>query len=466
MQASEQDTIAAIATAPGEGAIAIVRLSGSKSLELADAVFRSKGPRPSARAGGTFVYGHIFEKDGDGGSGKEKIVDEAVLLIFRAPHSYTREDVVEFQVHGGRRSAARVLRLLIQAGARMAEPGEFTRRAFLNGRIDLVQSEAVMDIIRAKSDRAALLAAEQMEGRLSHYVGIIYDDLLLAQADLEATLDFLEDDLEQTVIQGIADRIAVAERRMKGLLSSWNEGRILREGVFVVVAGRPNAGKSTLFNHLLEMDRSIVTRHPGTTRDLIEEAMTLNGYPIRLVDTAGIRETDCEIEAEGISRAQEAIARADILLYVIDASVGPNGEDHKVISMTSARKKIIILNKIDIVQPNVNELVPYHAYHDVVLCSLKTGHGVQEIREVILRSLSGMDAGESHCCIAERHKTQIELALESIAEAARIIQSGEEEISLSAACLRDALERIGSITGRVYYDSLLDSIFSRFCLGK
>ncbi|OQW97779.1 MAG: tRNA uridine-5-carboxymethylaminomethyl(34) synthesis GTPase MnmE [Verrucomicrobia bacterium A1] len=306
------DTIAAIATAPGEGSVAIVRVSGPESLAIADAAFKASGPPPSARPSPALVHGHAVAADG-------LILDEALLLIMRSPKSFTREDVVEFQCHGGAVSAARILQRLIECGCRPAGPGEFTRRAFLNGRMDLTQAEAVLDLVRAHSDRAAAVAMEQLRGALRRRTDEIYDDALRIAVSLESSLDFPEDDLPGFSLDTLKASLQKDVERCRTLAGSCREGRLLRDGIRVVIAGRPNVGKSSLFNLLLGRDRTIVSPHAGTTRDTVEEWISIDGYGVRLVDTAGIRPSTCPIEQEGVRRAIDQLSSAGLILSVVDA---------------------------------------------------------------------------------------------------------------------------------------------------
>jgi tRNA modification GTPase len=321
---STTDTIAAIATPPGQGGVGIVRVSGSKVWKIADQIFRSS-ETPSKAKGGTFLHGKVIAADGTE-------IDEALCLIFRAPKSYTGEDTIEIQGHGGPVVLKKILRRCLDAGARMAEPGEFTKRAFLNGKMDLVQAEAVADLIHAQSDRAAKAALEQLEGGLSRQFNALYDGLMETAADIETTLDFVEDELPEDVFPSLGKKLDESFQGLENLLATWDEGRLLREGARVVVMGRPNAGKSTLFNALLGSDRAIVTELPGTTRDVIEETLVLDGVPLRVLDTAGLRETECLIEQEGIRRARAHSAAADIAVYLIDSSLpfSKEDEEHKL----------------------------------------------------------------------------------------------------------------------------------------
>jgi tRNA modification GTPase len=455
---SADETIAAIATAPGEGGIAVVRLSGNRSLSLADQVFRGRGPKPSKRPAFSVAHGYVHHGAED--------IDEVLLLVLRKPHSYTGEDTVEFQGHGGMVVARRILQVLIAAGARPAEPGEFTRRAFLNGRIDLVQAEAVLDLIRARSERAATLAMTQLEGMLSLSIEGIYNAAVSLAADVEAMLDFPEEDLPVGETSALAARLEELCLRTTSLLNSWQEGRVLREGARVVILGRPNAGKSSLMNRLLGSERSIVTDAPGTTRDFLEETAILAGYPIVLVDTAGLRESSCHIEKEGIRRTLQQAERADLLLYVVDAAAGIHEIDKVHIKEFSKKKLVLVHNKIDIA----------HLSHDYTIatdwctkCCASDGRGIEDVRTAIIAclGLSGFATPEQHAAVSERHRELLAGSLSEFQEALKLLESASAlDLALPASHLRHAAERLGLITGKIYDEDLLDSIFSRFCIGK
>jgi tRNA modification GTPase len=451
-----KDTISAIATAPGAASVSIVRVSGSRALAIADQVFRCVGQKPSERAGGTFVHGHVL-RDG-------AVIDEALLLIMRAPHSYTREDVIEIQGHGGSVVAKQVLRTVLEAGARMAEPGEFTRRAFLNGRLDLLQAEAVLDLIQSRSERAAAAAQEQLAGRLSADFDQVYAALMGVAADIEATLDFPEDELPAAVASELLARLGVARSRVESLLARWDEGHLLRDGATVVISGRPNVGKSTLLNTLLGTERAIVSEIPGTTRDVIEEGLVLDGIPIRLIDTAGLRETDCAIEREGIRRAHAHRGRADLQLYVVDASQDLTEEDRAHMAALDPARSIVVINKTDLSssRAELSFVVPS------LKTSLKTGMGVDALKQAIAEKLGGGHKGAiQHAVISERHRQLLRGAGDSVDRALSLLKSGHDDApTLAAEHLREALENLGQATGKVYHDELLNSIFSRFCIGK
>jgi tRNA modification GTPase len=453
---SENDTIAAIATAPGEGAIAIVRLSGPDSFGIADRICSCGHPPPSCRPGNTFVYARIIADNA--------WVDEVVLLLYRTPHSYTREDSIEIQGHGGSAAAKRILRAVLDAGARMAEPGEFTKRAFLNGRLDLLQAEAVLDLIRARSDRAASAALEQLDGNLSRSFKSVYDVIMAAAAELEATLDFSEDELDQTVAESILEHLKEGEERLKHLLATWDEGHLLREGARVVIAGKPNVGKSTLLNALLGMERAIVTSTPGTTRDLIEEHLVIDGFPVRITDTAGLRETACEIEGEGIKRARMALQQADVILYVMDGSREIDPEDRAQLQSLPAHKTILVINKTDLA--DIVDISSFAAIRSIIKTRLLHGDGVDAVKFAILNRIGAQTDIHPHAVISERHRGLVVSAVKDVVEASLLFSRPHPEPALAASRLRSCLESLGEVTGSVYHETLLNSIFSRFCIGK
>jgi tRNA modification GTPase len=459
---AETDTIAAIATAPGESAVSIIRISGPSSLAIADRVFRCSGPPPSARHSYSFVHGWILPGD-VGTAPSAGVVDEVILLVYRAPHSYTREDVVEIQGHGGSTAAKRILRSVLDCGARLATPGEFTKRAFLNGRIDLLQAEAVADLIRAGSDRAAAVAVQQLEGNLSNLCTMLYDCAMSVAADVEACLDFQDDELPASVRLDARDRLSSVFRKMSDLLATWDEGHFLRDGVLVVISGKPNVGKSTLLNALLGRDRAIVTEIPGTTRDSIEETCIMNGFPVRLVDTAGLRDSQCAIENEGIRRARALMGKADIHLHVIDGSVPLDDDVRKQISEMDPSRTVVVANKCDLGLQVSEACLPGFT---VVTTSLLLERGVDTIREALLSKIHVHPDVSPHVSISERHRQLLNLAKVEFEEAMSLIGDSHGDASLAASRLRSGLIALGEITGRIYTDELLDAVFARFCVGK
>lgn len=453
------DTIAAIATAPGEGGVSIIRISGPRSFALADEIFRCAAPLPSQRAAFTFAPGRVVEADG-------AVIDEALLLVMRAPHSYTREDVVELQGHGGPVVARRILRRALEAGARPAEPGEFTKRAFLNGRIDLLQAEAVLDLIRARSDRAASAAVEQLEGRLTARFAALYEGLLQVAGNLEATLDFPDEELPSSILDGVTRDLRVVRGQMADLLATWNEGHLLRDGATIVIAGKPNVGKSTLMNALLGKDRAIVSSIPGTTRDTIEEGLTLGGFSVKLVDTAGLRDSECEVELEGIRRTEVQLSRGDLYVYVLDSSQRVDEEDERRINLLGAAGTIVAANKADLVGQAGN--VRAICSCTTVNTSAKTGSGLDELRLALVEKLAaGRSGSVPHAAISERHRALLDQAVAKVDEAIGLLDEvGHRDTDLAADALRDAMDAIGLVTGRVYHEDLLNSIFAKFCIGK
>ncbi len=455
MSTYHQDTIAAIATPPGEGGVGIVRISGPQVWSIADKLFLPLDLIPvSRRDHGTFAYGRVVEANGTE-------IDAGLALVMRAPKSYTCEDVVEIQGHGGSVVLRRILRRALDAGARIAEPGEFTRRAFLNGRIDLLQAEGIFDLIRARSDRAARAALEQMEGKLSRSFNGIYDAFLEVAANLETTLDFVEDELPDDVFKGIAELLDRTFRDLDELLDTWDEGRLLREGARVVILGRPNAGKSTLLNALLGFDRAIVSSTAGTTRDTIEESFVLDGIPLRIIDTAGLRATDCEIEAEGIRRAEAHSQEAHLAIYLVDASEPLHPEDQARLEKLVPAKSLVVLNKIDLGRKV--------EWIGGIPASIASGQGIGELKRTMAAKLEkGADLhAPPHAVISERHRNLLILAHREARQARGYLSENvEENAVLACEHLRSALEFLGQVTGRVYHEELLDNIFSRFCIGK
>lgn len=455
------DTIAAVATAAGEGGVAIIRMSGPQAFSIADAVFRGRGAPPSQRPPFTFAYGSVVGSDGSA-------IDDVLMLFMRAPRSYTGEDQVEIHGHGGSMSSRRILRRVLEAGARLADPGEFTRRAFLNGRLDLVQAEGVLDLIRAQSDRAAQAAIDQLEGSISHSLARIYDDAVAVGADLEATLDFPEDELPDAVMGDILCRLEEADRGTTALLATWSEGRMLREGALIVIAGRPNVGKSTLMNALLGRERAIVSPLPGTTRDTIEEGYLLDGIPLRLVDTAGLRETGCEVEREGIRRSEVHLEKADATLYLLDASAGILDEDNINLGKLVPEKTLMIWNKMDLL-PSGSPPPATEEKFTRVCISLKAEDDAAVVRKALAGILetAHRHGAEQAAVISERHRNILVEFQRQLRAATALVSSGREDrITLASATLRDGLEILGTATGKVYHEELLNRIFSRFCIGK
>lgn len=454
------DTIAAIATPLGESGIGVIRISGSKAYDVGDAIFQSKSSLPLAqRRDRSIQYGLIVDDDG-------KAVDEVILLIMKGPRSYTAEDVLEIQCHGGRQSLSEILGLVLRHGARLANPGEFTQRAFVNGRIDLAQAEAVMDVIQAKSAQGLTSAVSQLEGRLSRVVGDMRLHLTDFITRLEVTVDYPEEDLEEIEVPDIAGAIREMERRLDDMLAESQSGRMMRDGVMAAIAGTPNAGKSSLLNRFLETERAIVTDVPGTTRDVIEEWISIQGVPICLVDTAGIRSTDDTVEQIGVRRAKEYMDRADIILVVVDQSRPLQEEDRQILETARGRQALIVLNKEDL-QPafETEELQSYGL--PLLSISASTGAGMGELKDAML-SLAlkqGLTAAQSALLANTRHIELVRQSREALQRALDTIEAGMP-VDCAIVDIREAWELLGSITGDTVHDDIIEEIFSRFCLGK
>jgi tRNA modification GTPase len=455
------DTIAAVATAPGPGAISIVRLSGPDSLRIADRLVAPPVSSPSSHPPHSFFKANITDP-----LNPNLILDQAIILIFRAPHSYTGDDVVEFQIHGGPIQSRRLLHSLIACGARPADPGEFTQRAFLNGKLDLVQAEGVADLIQAHSERASIMALDQINGSISHYISDIYDNIMTASSYVENSIDFSEEDFPREIFEKSESLINQALGVLNDLLASWSQGRVIREGVLVVITGPPNVGKSTLLNTLLGFDRAIVTDIPGTTRDIIEEGLILDGFQIRLADTAGIRDTDCKIEKIGIIQARLLLEKADVIIKMMDASQISLEDELALKSAINCEETLVFANKTDLASAPTLALLSIYS-QQIIRGSLINGVGIDELKKAILAlikskisSIHSFSISERHYSILNNAKNEILLALD------KLPQKNTVDLVLISSHLRSALELIGTINGSVYSDQLLENIFSRFCVGK
>ena len=449
------DTIAAIATARGRAALAIVRLSGARAVEIAGACFR--GADLAAAESHTAHVGYIT--DASGGD-----IDQVVVTLFRSPRSMTGEDVVETSCHGGDFAAQLILRRLLEAGARMAEPGEFTQRAFVNGKVDLAQAEAVADLIHASSTLAHRVSVSHLQGRYSEVLSELRDELLELAALVELELDFSDEDVEFADRERLEGLLARSERLLSELLESYRLGKHLRDGVRVVIGGRPNAGKSTLLNALLGRDRAIVSATPGTTRDEIEAEAEIGGVLYRFVDTAGLRETSDAVEAEGVRRAERSIAQCDVLVYVYDMCTGMDADESAFLDRQAELPVIVVANKRDLAvgMTTANGALAISAVRgardETELEPLLEG-----LQAVVRDALSGADA--SHVVTNQRHREHLRRALGAVRSAAGALAGGRAGDTL-AADLRVALHELGSITGEITNEDVLDQIFSRFCIGK
>lgn len=454
-----EDTVAAVATGMGEAGVGVIRISGPEALTVGARAFRPRaGKGLSERRSHSATYGWVVGAEGN-------LVDEALALVMRGPRSFTGEDVVEIHCHGGQVAVRRVLEAVLQAGARIAEPGEFTRRAFLNGRMDLSQAEAVIDIIRAKTDKAMEAAVTQLRGGLREAVGELRDKLLEATAHLEADIDFPELELEVQTGRQVVAHCEWVLGRIRALLDGARQGKLLREGFRVVLAGRPNVGKSSLLNRLVRENRAIVTDVPGTTRDVIEEWINLRGLPVVLADTAGIRETGDVVERLGVDRSRAMLEQADLILLVLDATQGLTAEDRALSQLLPEKtERVGLLNKVDLAATAAMSEVSGLLGAPVMGVSAHTGAGIDELEQFIARAAGLVDKEES--VVANARQEEALRRAERHLEAALETYHGGLGSDLISIDIRAAWVVLGEITGESVGEDLLDQIFSRFCIGK
>ncbi|WP_312753418.1 tRNA uridine-5-carboxymethylaminomethyl(34) synthesis GTPase MnmE [Rummeliibacillus suwonensis] len=460
----EFDTIAAISTPMGEGAIAIVRLSGDQAIEIADRIFHSPSEKKlSTQPSHTIHYGHLKEVE------TGEVVEEVMVSMMRGPKTFTREDVVEINCHGGLVSVNRVLQLVLRNGARMAEPGEFTKRAFLNGRIDLSQAEAVMDLIRSKTDKAMNVALGQMDGKLSRLIHQLRQALIEVLAQVEVNIDYPEyDDVEEMTIPLMLEKSTWVKQEIEKLLQTSSQGKILREGLSTVILGRPNVGKSSLLNSLVQENKAIVTDVAGTTRDIIEEYVNVRGVPLRLVDTAGIRETEDIVERIGVERSRQVLKEADLILLVVNYNDELTEEDERLFEAIQNMDYIVVVNKTDLPQKidllRVKELA---GPHKLVTTSLLEEEGVNELEEAIASLFfeGSVEAGDLTYVSNARHIALLHQALDRINDAIDAAHAGVPVDMIQIDVTR-TWEILGEIVGDTVQDSLINQLFSQFCLGK
>lgn len=454
------ETIAAIVTPLGESGVGVIRISGPEAFSVGDAIFQSNVATPlKMRQDRSIQYGHIVHTDGT-------IIDEVLLLLMQGPHSYTAEDVVEIQCHGNRYVLQHILNLVLANGARLARPGEFTQRAFLHGRIDLVQAEAVMDIIQAKSSRGLTCAEEQLEGRLSKTIQEVRVALTDFITRLEVMVDYPEEDLEEIEVKDISAALQNIQVLLAEMLKKSQTGKCIRDGILVAINGVPNVGKSSLLNCLLEEERAIVTDVPGTTRDVIEEWITIQGIPVCLVDTAGIRQTEDKVEQIGVLKAQAYMDKADIILIVLDSSRSLSHEERDLLMQQQQKPCVVILNKTDLVPViEADDIAVYGL--PIISISAGQGTGISELKQKILDMI--MDAGlqgERSVLLANtRHIDLTRQAKLSIDRALETVHAGLP-LDLAIIDIRAAWEALGAITGQTVGEDIITEIFSRFCLGK
>ena len=451
-------TIVAISTASGIGGIGIIRMSGEKSFNILNKIFKPYNKEDNKIRGYSIKYGNIVDNG--------EIIDEVLVSFFKSPKSYTKENMCEINSHGGTVVMKKILDLCIRNGAEIAEPGEFTKRAFLNGRIDLSQAEAVIDIINAKTDKEAKVSIEQLEGNLSKKIKEIRNIIISIMADIEATIDYPEYDIEEVTNERILNTLDEVSSILYSLKKSFNNGKILREGITATIVGRPNSGKSSLLNLLLNEERAIVTDIEGTTRDTIEEFVSIEGVPLKIIDTAGIRKAKDKVEKIGVEKALEIAKRSDIIIAIFDRNREFNEEDEQILKIIENKNSIILLNKSDL--ENKIDVSKFEKLNKPIIeVSIKNGNGIDEIYEAISNMFKLKEiANDSETIVSNvRHKNIINSSIENLENARNIVKSNMP-IDIISTYLKEILEELGKITGETVTDDVIAEIFSKFCLGK
>ena len=447
-----REPIVAIATPYGESAIGIVRLSGKGVLDIVKKFFKTKGEIKPRFA----HFGRLYDEKGEE-------LDEGILIYYKAPHSYTGEDMVELNLHGNPRILQRAVELFLKAGARLAEPGEFTKRAFLNGKLDLTQAEAVAELISAKTELARKVALKQLHGELSKYIRPLRDTLLELLAYVEADIEFAEEDIPTLTKEQVLEMVDKVLKGIDELLKTAKTGKFIREGIKLAIVGRPNVGKSSLFNALLKEERAIVTDIEGTTRDYIEETLQLKGIPVRLIDTAGIRETQDIVEKIGVERSKKKIEEADLVLFVIDGSREITDEDLKIYETIKTKERIVVVNKVDL--PLRANLEIFKG-ENIIKVSALTGEGLEELSEEILKKV-GVQLEESvNIYVSLRHETLLKKAKEVLERFKEEYRTKDISPEIAMLDLREASDYLGEILGDITTEDVLGKIFSTFCIGK
>lgn len=452
------DTISAIATATGNAGIGIIRISGENSLRVADKIFVALNhKRLTDSPGGKIIFGHVMTADGE-------IIDEAIVLVMRSPKSYTKEDVVEIQCHGGTVALRSVLARTFEEGARPAERGEFTKRAFLNGRIDLSQAQAVLDVIQAKTSAALNVAQNQLAGKTSKKIRRLRSEILEIVAHIEALIDFPEEDIPSAELDKIDEKISLQLEEIKLMLKNQHGGKILREGLETAIIGKPNVGKSRLLNFLTESERAIVTDIPGTTRDSIEEFINVRGIPLKIIDTAGIRNSDNPVEKIGIDRAREYAGNAELILALFDGSRPLDEEDEEIFNLIRSKNAIVLLTKSDLPQAIDPEKIKTRCDKKILPVSAKTGDGIENLFDTIIE-FTGIIDTEPVFIRDEREADILRRAAKNLEESRTTIKTGIG-IDFVSIDLRAALELLSELTGESVSEDILNEIFSKFCIGK
>ncbi|MBD1371979.1 tRNA uridine-5-carboxymethylaminomethyl(34) synthesis GTPase MnmE [Hazenella sp. IB182357] len=457
----ETDTITAVATPPGEGGIAVIRVSGSDAVGKVSQIYKGKNNLRDVSSH-TVHYGYMVHPE------TSERIDEVLVTVMRAPRTFTREDVVEISCHGGMVPVKEILEALQTIGIRMAEPGEFTKRAFLNGRIDLSQAEAVIDLIRAKTDRAAKVALTQHEGKLSHLIQKLRSEILETLAHLAVNVDYPEYDAEEMTSQYVMERCSYIEGEIERLLQTAKQGKIYREGIATVIVGRPNVGKSSLMNALTQENKAIVTDIPGTTRDVIEEYVNVRGIPLRLLDTAGIRETEDIVEKMGVERSQQELTRADLVLWVLSHVEGLTEDDKRLMEQMKQNQVIVIVNKTDLPRElDLDELKRLIGERPLITTSMKEDRGLDDLERAIesLFQLGRVELHEGAYVSNARHIHLLKTAKQSVGEVKMGIEAGMP-LDMVEIDMKNAWQSLGEVIGDAVAEDLIDQIFANFCLGK
>ncbi|MBO8138525.1 MAG: tRNA uridine-5-carboxymethylaminomethyl(34) synthesis GTPase MnmE [Desulfotomaculum sp.] len=458
------DTIAAIATPLGEGGIGIVRISGPEAINVGKKIFKPKYNKNWFNGPGfRIVYGHAVDNE------TNEIIDEVLLSLMRAPKSFTGEDVIEINCHGGILPLKKILELALKSGARLAEPGEFSKRAFLNGKLDLAQAESIINIIRSKTGTGLKISMNQLQGRLSDKINDLQENLLNIMARIEAVIDFPEDDIEETSLNEIYSQCKDTLKEIDLLIASAESGKIYQEGLRTVIVGKPNVGKSSLLNALLKEKRAIVTDIPGTTRDIIEEYINIKGIPLKIIDTAGLRETEDVVEKIGVNKSKELINKSDLILFILDAAEGMTEEDYEIKKLIDEKNVIVIINKIDVQdnQTNVQNIKEQFNNLPVIEISALYEKGLEKLEQVIYEKVMGgqISLDDQVLVTNVRHKQSLEKAKQHVEEAMKGINEGVPG-DLVSIDVKSAWEALGEITGKTVGEELLDKIFTEFCIGK
>lgn len=455
------DTIAAISTPYGTGGIGIIRISGNKAFEIAKTIFKGKKNFEEIKTH-TINYGKIIHPE------NKQTIDEVLLTKMKKPNTFTREDIIEINCHGGVVVLKKILALILKQGAKAAEPGEFTKRAFLNGRIDLSQAEAVIDLINSKTDESSKAAVNQLEGKLSFKIKTLRKSLVEILAHIEVTVDYPEDDIEEITGEKVYNEIKIIKENLKKITDNFERGRILREGIDAVIVGKPNVGKSSLLNELAGKSRAIVTNIPGTTRDTIEEYININDIPVRIIDTAGIRETKDAVEIIGVEKTHKAVEEAELVIMMIDAKEGFTDEDSAILKKIVTKKLIVLINKIDKSNKgDIKNIEKHLVGTNYIKTSMKKGIGIEKIGEIITKLFTKGEINlNSQILLTNiRHKNLIDKAILSI-EDAIIAYKNKIPLDLMSIDIVNAAEYLGEITGESVKEDIINEIFSRFCLGK